>query len=104
MLHTPALRPNANTEINARPSREDIEVFVMLDALARGARSIGELAEHLGLSPALAEAVTTSVDPLVARGLIDRQADKVSLSESGAVWLRERRSRWLGGKRLGRAA
>ena len=65
-------------EIARRGVATDVQVspghIQVLIALARGPRSVGQLAEELGVSP---PAATQLVDKLAEHGMVDRQNDLV---------------------------
>lgn len=77
---------------NGAPSRAQIETLCILDAIGAGCYQL-QLAERLGLSPELAVAVATSVEPLREQGWVYVGSDSMlSLTEAGRAWLNEWRT------------
>lgn len=76
------------------PSREEIESLCILHAIgARGCRG-SELATRLGLSPALAGLVSESIGPLVSAGWVEQEEERISRTDRGSRWLKQRLSDW----------
>ena len=65
------------------PSREEIETLCMLHAVGLDGCSVAELPARLGLSPTLAAQFALAIAPLVGRGWLARDGDRISQTETG---------------------
>jgi DNA-binding IclR family transcriptional regulator len=72
-----------------RPSRAEIERLCLLKAIGDGS-SLSAVAQNLGLSPQLAHAIRHALQTLIEAGFVEASGDRVSPTEEGVRYLRER--------------
>lgn len=80
----------AERERRRRLSRAEIESLCLLRVIGEGACSMADVATRLSLSPALARYVASALHPLCLSGFVVVVDERVSITEAGARWARER--------------
>ncbi|MBY0307971.1 MAG: hypothetical protein K2Q09_04440 [Phycisphaerales bacterium] len=71
-------------------ARGEIENACLLSAISDEGCSLSDLPARLGLSPLLKEPVSEAIAPLVSAGWVQESDGRVSLSQAGRAWLKER--------------
>lgn len=75
-----------------RPSRAEVETLMILHIIMHGGCRAVDMVSRLGLSPSLGSAISTTIEPLIAQGLIIRQDEILVLSDAGKDMLTSRLS------------
>lgn len=75
---------------NRRPSRAEIESLCILEAVGPDGCTSTQLAERLGLSPALADAVAEAAADLEASGWLSLEEERICRTDEGQAHLQAR--------------
>lgn len=73
-------------------SRGEIENACMLSAIPDEGCTFRDLSARLALSPLLEEPVAEAIAPLVNAGWVQESDGRVSVSQTGRAWLKDRTS------------
>ncbi len=76
------------------PSREEIEIICLLQAVGTNPCTVSELTERLGLSRLLGSALVEAMQTLVSKDWLSLRDDQLALTDAGRFWLNERLSRY----------